>query len=407
MLFVTGEIGDKQYADEALVTLKELEAQLVKSKSLPPDFFNHKKATYPFKVVFEEKDGRLNEPTLNIPLATTIQLASGDTVSIRYSSSTRRRDENGNWKYAQNKKIIRKGETVADKELAFFLMIHSQQESSPVRVPTVAASFYYHNAEKVESQKAQVVKMKYLAFEKIKEEDEETLREKYLGMGYNFVPDQSIDSIRDTLLVELERVGATKFFERYDKKTNFVGGIYAKALHYHILEMRDNNTNSALYWGSKASSHLQENNGGLILQVPKSEDFAFAAKQYFIDRQSDVFATLSNEVKAIETDKKLDVIIETHNKVETIVKVDVKKMNTVVEFAIANDLIFLNKIDKKVHLTLGDNTSVLLEYNPKDTKETTIGIIAAHLKEKPNEKIGAELINHVKQLALQTSPDKK
>jgi hypothetical protein len=399
MIYASGEIGGKKYTDQERIGLKDLLEGLIKDGSISSDFFDLKRGQWIFNLIYTKKQGESNEPARNYPLEITLETKSGQIV-LRYTAENRRKDKDGNWKYNENKIRLQASYFTDNTELAFFLLLHSSHENSPLRDKQATASYRFFEPEKARAANAQRVISKFDTYNRIQNDDDDTIKTKYFGLGYAFSDKQTAADMRLILITRLDEIGSDAFLEKYDDNTNLVAGILAKAYHYAIIVRSDSGSVQSLSWGNGSPKDLR---GVMICQIPQGQDAVFFIRQFFIDRQESIYQTLlklindrdnskSIEMAAIRTQK-----MATENTGIAIENVDVKKVEDVVKFALSTQMLFPNLIDKKIYCILADGkSSALIDYDPKSSSDATVKLIAEYLKKNDKEKDVVSFLSLVK-----------
>lgn len=407
MFYITGDLNKKSYNDE-LISFEELKKNLIESGSIEDNFFDEKQIIFPFKVVYEEREGQSNEPSRNVPLKVSLRTKQGDYIEIRYSKQARRKDKNENWDYYQNKYRINTFASVNEKELAFFLMIHPQQLNSPMKGNSSFPVFVFVEPEKEKMARNKTTSEKFKLLTRLQNEPESVIRAKYWAMGLSSGEGQSAESMRQDLMTLADKVGADAFLDKYDSDQNMIAGTIMKGYHFHLLSRADTSANRILVWGDNAPYNLR---GNRICSVPAGVEPNQYILQYFIENQETQYQTLLKLTKDKENKSTINLITQQveENSDQDIVA-NFQDTLSVVQYAIKKDFIFIDKINNKVYFRKTNDSDYIemLAYE-KGTPTGKIQQLAAeHISKsqegKNKDKNISNLLGALREIANQQSP---
>ena len=343
-LILNGIVGGNKYEDELvsadkLIDLFKLKDKFTKSKSVIR-FDLHQNMTV-------KKDGEVFHPQQISILCLTNGTYEGDQFELQYYKTRTRKDMGtkgkADYMYAP-RKIQFQGNTLAvntenDKEMAVFLMLHTQCETSPVRKRGSRMVFTLHDphAKALEQQKSMMAALNI--YNSIANDNIESLRLIAQGMRLGNFTDKSASIVRAALFQKFEEMKAAgkmdEFIEKYESKVSTFQGIVLDAVHRGILMQVPEKGFFVYKWGVNTNKA-----GQLLYTVPKNQTPIESLIEFSIDNYETVILAIKDEIikeknrngldKAVDdTLKELIEISNTEEEPEPVKEEVVKKTKTI------------------------------------------------------------------------------
>ena len=336
-LILNGIVGGNKYEDE-LISADEL-IDLFKLK----DKFKKTNTVMRFDLhsnMTVKKDGEVFHPQQISILCQTSGAYEGNQFELQYYK-TRTRKDMGNKGIAEYmytpRKILFQGNTLAvntenDKELAVFLLLHTQCETSPVRKRGSRVVYLLHDphAAALEQQKSMMAALNI--YNSIANDNVESLRLIAQGMRLGNFTDKSASIVRASLFQRFEEMKAAgkmeQFIEMYESKVSTFQGIVLDAVHRAILTQIPEKGFFVYKWGVNTAKA-----GQVLYTVPKGQTPIEALIEFAIDNYETVILAIKDEIikeknrsgldKAV--DETLKELIEISNTVDEPVEEPVKE----------------------------------------------------------------------------------
>lgn len=343
-LIINGIVGGNKYEDELisadeLIDLFKVRDKFKKSNTVMR-FDLHKNMTV-------KKNGEVFHPQQIAILCLTSGSFEGNQFELQYYKTRTRKDmgSKGKAEYMFSpRKIHFQGNTLAvnqenDKELAVFLLLHNQCETSPIRKKGSRVVFLLHDPHAKASEQQKKMMAALNVYNSIANDNIESLRLIAQGMRLGNFTDKSAAIVRAALFQRFEEMKASgkmeQFIEKYESKVSTFQGIILDAVHRGILTQNPEKGFFVYKWGVNTAKA-----GQVLYTVPKGQTPIEALITFAVDNYETVILAVKDEIikeknrngldKAVDdTLKELIEISNTEEEAEPVVEEVVKKTKTI------------------------------------------------------------------------------
>jgi hypothetical protein len=273
-LIINGTVKGKSFEDKQISAKEVLELFGLKER------FKRLDKTLRFDVVerkTKRSNGQIQHPERVAIMCITQATVDGDSFELIYYKTRVRKDSKGGKTYydMNPRKVYIEGgslpiNTDQDLDLAVFLYLHSQNETSPVRIPSTRANFKLHDGA---AQAENIFRENSIIFQitnSILKDDVNALRLKAQGLRLGNFANKDEMTVRSALLERFNKAKAegkiSKFIEDFNNPASMFTGIILEAVARGIITTKPDKGQYIYVWGANTKEK-----GSVVCRVLKGE----------------------------------------------------------------------------------------------------------------------------------------
>ena len=364
-LILNGSVYGKSYSDQTVTAEELLEIFQLKDK------FKRLGTVLRFDLdesMMRKSGGEILHPQQVGLMCITSGSYEGDNFELIYfKTRVRKEAPTGTYYDFKPRKVYISGVSHAvnvkeNKELAVYMFLHQNCMNSPTRKPGSRVIYKVHDAEEKSKEAYKKNKTIMGIYEELMTDDVDVLRLKAQGLKLGNMSHRTDEEVRMVIVEHFEKMRSqgkmNKFVEQFNSPYSMFTGLIMEAIQRNILVQTPNRGFFDYKWGP--GTDLE---GRVACTVPKGETPIEALIQYAQGNYEYFLTTIEKEINKDKEragiNKYLDKIkdnwsrgimvsdLDKDSEVKSAFEMDADEL---IRFALGNDALELNRLDKKVYL---------------------------------------------------------